>query len=133
MFSITVGCTILRGDQTFNVDHGDFFVDVENCQRCLCNNGEATSCESSVCTALQRVPPGCTYRGQSYRHGDSLQVNTCIDTSVNQRRWQFVLAFMGNDHCHRLDVISVAVAMEKYAVLDRSVRGAKLGTGVKSV
>ena len=34
--------------------------------------------------------------------------------------------------CHRLDVTCVDVAMERYAVLDSSVKGAKLETSVKS-
>ena len=34
--------------------------------------------------------------------------------------------------CHRLDVICVAVAVERLAVLDSSVKGAKLGAVVNS-
>ena len=68
------GCTVDRAGQTFDVSHGDFFVNVDDCERCLCNNGEAIMCEPSVCVALQRSPPTCSYEGQTYTHGESFQV-----------------------------------------------------------
>ena len=73
---LTVGCTVVRAGQSFDVAHGDYFVDVDNCQRCLCNNGDATFCEPSVCTALQQAPPMCIYQGSSYSHGESF--NVCL-------------------------------------------------------
>lgn len=69
-----VGCTVEHAGQRFSVAHGDLLVDVDNCQRCICNNGEAIFCEPSVCTALQQSPPQCTYLGQSYNHGESFMV-----------------------------------------------------------
>ena len=81
--SSLVGCTIERGGQTFDVDHGDYFVDADKCQRCLCNNGVATFCEPSVCTALQRVPPDCIYKGQSYKHGENFRVLKCNIQTFN--------------------------------------------------
>ena len=65
----------MRAGQLLGVSHGEYFVDVENCRRCLCDNGEATLCEpSATCTALQVLPQDCQYRGQDLQHGDSLQV-----------------------------------------------------------
>ena len=69
-----VGCTVDRGGQSFSVTHGDFFLNIDSCQRCLCSNGQATLCEQAVCTALQRAPQGCSYQGRSYNHGDEIQV-----------------------------------------------------------
>ena len=79
----TVGCDILRNGQIFNVPHGDFFVNVDNCERCLCNNGEATMCEPSVCVALQRSPPECVYEDESYNHGERFQVYSAIKKSLS--------------------------------------------------
>ena len=83
LINTTVGCTVVRGDQTFDVDHGDYFVDVDNCQRCLCNNGEATLCEPSVCTALQQDPEGCE---PNYKHGDTFQVKISISLCLYMYR-----------------------------------------------
>ena len=73
--SFVVGCSVVRAGQMYDVTNGDFFVDVDNCQRCLCNNGEATFCEASVCTGLQRSPRGCTFEGVNYGHGDTFEVS----------------------------------------------------------
>ena len=70
----TVGCDVLRGGQTFDVPHGEYFVNVDDCERCLCNNGDMTMCESSVCVALQQSPPECVYEDESYNHGELFQV-----------------------------------------------------------
>ena len=84
MFS--VGCSVERGGQSFDVPHGEFFIytddddddksdsdDDDECQRCLCSNGEAALCEPANCTALQ--PLGCSYQRQSYNHGDTFDVS----------------------------------------------------------
>ena len=83
---IAVGCTVIRAGQAFNVPHGDFFVNVDDCERCLCNNGEATMCEPSVCTALQRSPPTCDYEGQSYTHGETFQVTITLLLSERHKQ-----------------------------------------------
>lgn len=69
-------CDYERAGQSLSVPHGEYFVDIRSCRRCLCNDGDATLCEpTATCSALQVQPQECRYRGQRLRHGDSLQVS----------------------------------------------------------
>lgn len=88
--NLSVGCSVERGGQKFDVPHGEFFIYVDDddddadsddshsddddaeCKRCLCRNGEATLCETTNCTAL--LPASCSYEGESYEHGDTFEV-----------------------------------------------------------
>ena len=66
------------GGETYGVPHGEYFIDVASCMRCLCVNGEATLCEPSVCRALSSVATGCEYNGQSYSHGETFDVRVKV-------------------------------------------------------
>ena len=68
-------CSVTVGGETFTVSHGDYFLDIVGCQRCLCNNGQPTLCEPSVCQALSATPTGCRHEGEEYRHGDQFAVS----------------------------------------------------------
>ena len=104
MCLFSVGCSVERGGQKFDVPHGDFFIYVDDdddddssdsddnneCQRCLCSNGEPTLCEAANCTAVK--PFGCSYQGQSYNHGDTFDVslmqntNSCVAYQISRER-----------------------------------------------
>ncbi len=63
--------------ETFTATHGEYFLDIVSCTRCLCDNGQATLCEPSVCRALSATPTSCRYQGLEYTHGDQFTVNYC--------------------------------------------------------
>ena len=73
-------CTVELGGETYSVPHGEYFIDVASCMRCLCENGEATLCEPSTCRALSSVATGCEYNGQSYSHGETFDVRHLFRT-----------------------------------------------------
>ena len=75
-YNSVVGCTIQRGGENITITHGQYFVDIAGCQRCLCSNGEATRCEPApLCiTASQQSPETCFYKRENYRSGERFQV-----------------------------------------------------------
>ncbi len=69
------GCSMVVAGETFTAAHGEYFLDVATCTRCLCDNGQGTLCELSVCRALSATPSSCQYDGQEYEHGDQFIVS----------------------------------------------------------
>lgn len=81
IYNLLVGCTIQRRGENFTVPHGEYFVDIDGCQRCLCSNGDATRCEPApICIAAnQQSPEACFHKGQNYRSGERFQVMNIAD------------------------------------------------------
>lgn len=68
----------------FGVPHGEYAVDVANCRRCLCNDGEFVECEpSGTCQSIQPNPVSCQYDGETISHGDRFKVSKQIHCNTN--------------------------------------------------
>lgn len=60
---------------------GEKFIDISNCQRCLCTDGEATFCEDlsdDICDRINPTPSDesdCTLRGTTLEDSESASVS----------------------------------------------------------
>ena len=71
-------CEVEIGDLRFSVSHGEYILDVVNCSRCLCEDGEAVFCESAGNCDLIRGPQSCEFEGQEIQHGETFEVSACM-------------------------------------------------------
>lgn len=70
-------CTVQKGGYMYGIPHGEYIINMAECTRCLCENGQAILCESSaVCRAFSTniQDTQCDYDGHSYEHGETFDV-----------------------------------------------------------
>ena len=68
-------CTYEYGGATYSVEHGEYYLNVVQCTRCRCDNGEATACDpTSTCMSITASRTGCSYDGQEYEDGEHFEV-----------------------------------------------------------
>ena len=72
---------VVRGDR-YRVEHNRFGLDVSNCRRCICQNGQlndSTCVNGRSCVFITPGggPRSCNYNGTEYRSGEVFPVDEC--------------------------------------------------------
>ena len=78
-------CELEVGDLRYSVSHGEYFLNIQSCSRCLCDDGEAVFCESAGnCDLLtgERGPQSCQVEGRVIEHGETFEVSVLRSLSV---------------------------------------------------
>ena len=80
-------CEYESGGVTFSSRHGDFYLDPESCQLCLCDDGVGVMCEdagtcSFLRSSLSMRPEDCEVEGRVIGHGETVQVSLRLFLSL---------------------------------------------------
>ena len=72
-------CTVMIGNEQYEVEHGKTALNLANCSRCLCQDGELQFCESTGnnCETLN-ASQSCTVNNKVIQHGQRFKVSLSL-------------------------------------------------------
>ena len=67
-------CEFEVGGFEYDARHGEYFVNPDNCSKCLCQDGEGVFCSSVDDCGFIKSAHSCEINGEVIPHGDVFEV-----------------------------------------------------------